>query len=133
MDGIGHRFGHRNCIACGDRNPRSLRLSFIADDADGVRALVPARAEWQGYPGILHGGLIATVLDAAMTHCLFHHDIAAVTADLRVRYVGPVPADALLEVSARILSGNLRLHRLRAEIAVEGAIAAWAEGKFIPV
>lgn len=129
---LAHRFGHARCVACGDHNPRSLRLSFVADVDGGVRGFFAARAEFEGYDGILHGGTIATLLDAAMTHCLFHEGVAGLTADLRVRYVAPVPVDAVVELVARPLASRPPLYRVRADLLLDDRVAAWAEGKFLP-
>lgn len=81
---------------------------------------------------MLHGGVIATLLDAAMTHCLFHRGVAAVTADLHVRYVRPVACGSCLEIGAQILKVSHPLFHLRAEIACNGLVGAWAEAKFLP-
>ena len=129
---LGRFYGHARCVACGEHNPRSLRVAFVADGAGGVQGFFPARADFEGYDGMLHGGVIATLLDAAMTHCLFYRGVAAVTADLRVRYVRPIRSDALLEIAARPVSQHGHLYRLRGEILVDDRIAAWAEAKFLP-
>ena len=81
-------------MLCGDHNPLSLRLDFRPDAEGGVRADLQGGARLQGYDGILHGGVVAALLDAAMTHCLFHHGVVGLTAELRVRYLKPVPCDA---------------------------------------
>jgi hypothetical protein len=78
---------HAHCFICGDQNPRSLGLEFQAVDVDTVCATFQASPELQGYDGILHGGVIAALLDAAMTHCLFHRGIQAMTGDLHVRFL----------------------------------------------
>ena len=89
---------HADCVLCGSRNPLSLGLSFHPGDDGGVRTLFQAHSGLQGYKGILHGGVISSLLDAAMTHCLFHQGIEAVTGDLHVRFVKSVPCDAQMEL-----------------------------------
>lgn len=76
--------------------------------------------------------MIAALLDAAMTHCLFHAGVRAVTADLRVRFLRPVPCDAVIRLEAQILSSAPRLYRLHAEALVDGEPAARGEGRFMP-
>ncbi len=110
--------------------PSVLGLSFHATE-QGVKASLKLKPEWQGYSGALHGGMIATLLDAAMTHCLFHQGIEAMTADLQVRYLAPVPCPGRIEVSAR-LSGQRRLiYELDAELRVGGMVKARAKAKFM--
>jgi len=123
--------GHSKCLLCGNLNPRSLNLSFLADGTGGVRTEFKAHNELQGYDDILHGGVIASLLDAAMTHCLFHHGVQAVTADLHVRFVKPVSCNVSLEIRACVLSSYPPLYRLRAEILLDKHVMAWAEAKFI--
>jgi len=85
----------------------------------------------QGYPGILHGGVAASLLDAAMTNCLFHHGIQAYTGDLHVRYLHPIPCPAQLEIKAWIVSEYSPLYQLRSEISRNQQVMARGEGKFV--
>lgn len=125
------RNDHGHCLLCGEQNARSLRLAFAPTAEGGVQARFTGRPELQGYAGLLHGGIIAALLDAAMTHCLFHHGVRAVTADLHVRYVHPVPGEATVDLEAWVLAPGPPVHRLRAELAHAGQILAWAEAKFL--
>jgi len=79
---------------------------------------------------MLHGGVSAAVLDAAMTHCLFHRGIRAVTADLRVRYVKTVPLNHAVEVRAWVMDATPPLYRLKAELALNGDVLVWAQATF---
>jgi acyl-coenzyme A thioesterase PaaI-like protein len=123
--------GHARCFLCGNLNPRSFKLAFRKTGDGVVQAHFKAHAGLQGYDGILHGGVIAALLDAAMTHCLFHHGVPAVTGDLHVRFVQAVPCNAFLTIRAWVLSFKPPLYRLRAEIDVAGRVMAWAEAKFM--
>lgn len=126
--GVVRPASHAGCMVCG--LPSVLGLSFHATE-QGVKASLKLKPEWQGYSGALHGGMIATLLDAAMTHCLFHQGIEAMTADLQVRYLAPVPCPGRIEVSAR-LSGQRRLiYELDAELRVGGVVKARAKAKFM--
>jgi uncharacterized protein (TIGR00369 family) len=123
--------GHSRCLLCGNLNPRSLNLSFQSAGDGVVRTRFNAHTELQGYSDILHGGVIASLLDAAMTHCLFHRGVQAVTGDLHVRFVQPVACNVSLEICAWVLSSCPPLYRLRAELILDKRIVAWAEGKFM--
>jgi uncharacterized protein (TIGR00369 family) len=128
---ISDRNGHSSCLLCGRQNPRSLSLVFRAGEGGAVRAQFKGSPEFQGYDGILHGGVVASLLDAAMTHCLFHRGIQAVTGDLQIRYIKPVPFDAVLDIQASVISSKTPLHYLQAEIIHNGCIMAWAKAKFM--
>ncbi len=123
---------HGRCLLCGEHNPASLGLVFAAQPDRSVRARFAGRRDLQGYDGLLHGGVIAALLDAAMTHCLFHRGVRALTADLRVRYREPVPCDAEVELVAWVVVPGPPVHRLRAELRRAGRVLAWAEAKFLP-
>jgi len=122
---------HPFCFVCGGSNPTGLALQFEPQPEGGVMASFVGHTALQGYPGRLHGGLIATLLDGAMTHCLFARGIAGVTAELQVRYLDAIhPADKLV-VQAWLESSAHGLHRLRAEITVAGVPKARAAAKFM--
>ncbi|MDI6449288.1 PaaI family thioesterase [Anaerobaca lacustris] len=122
---------HNHCLICGKRNPWSLGLQFRADATGQVRAHFQAHRRLQGYDGILHGGVIASLLDAAMTHCLFHRDVRAVTGDLHIRFVQPISCSARVEIRAQVVLAKSPLYRLRAELCCAGRVMAWAEAKFL--
>jgi acyl-coenzyme A thioesterase PaaI-like protein len=65
-----------------------------------------------------------------MTHSLFHAGIEAVTGDLRVRFVHPVPCRGKVAVRSWILTSYPPLYCVRAELLVQGQLMAWGEGKF---
>ena len=119
---------HVDCMVCGIDT--ILGLCFRANE-HGVRASLKLKPEWQGYSGTLHGGMIATLLDAAMTHCLFHQRVEAMTADLQVRYLAPVPCPGCIEVSARLAGQRKLVYELDAELRVGGVVKARAKAKFM--
>jgi len=121
---------HSQCLLCGDKNPLSLGLRFESSGEGVVETELLLHRRLQGYDGILHGGVISSLLDAAMTHCLFHAGIAAVTGDLRIRFVHPVPCEEKVAIRAWVLSAFPPLYSVRAELLVGGRIMAWGVGKF---
>lgn len=123
--------GHDRCLLCGYGNPWSLGLKFRDGENGSVITEFQGDPRLQGYEGMLHGGVIAALLDSAMTHCLFHSGIRGVTGDLHVRFVEPVPCESALVIQARIVSGNPPLFHLRAEMRRGAQVMAWAEAKFI--
>ena len=131
MRALSNKNGHGNCLFCGDQNPLSFRLRFRADPGATVSAKFQASQHLQGYDGFLHGGIISALLDAAMTHCLFHQQIQAMTGDLHVRFLHPIPCDSVLVINARILSQKPPLYVLRAELTCDGQVMAWAQAKFM--
>lgn len=120
---------HAQCMACGANAELGLRFH-----ASGpvITASLRLKPEWQGYSGALHGGMTATLLDAAMTHCLFHQGIEAMTADLQVRYLAPVPCSDLVELEATLVGQRKSVYELTAELRSGGVVKARAKAKFMP-
>jgi len=125
------RNGHGHCLLCGNLHPHSWGLSFSPTEDGGVHTFFVIGSEFQGYDNMIHGGVIATLLDSAMTHCLFHRGIEAVTGELRVRFFHPVACNIHVELRARLLFTCPPLYQLQAEMLNAGQLMARAEGKFM--
>lgn len=122
---------HPGCLLCGEENPSGLKLRFTPDGNGGVEAVLRGRKTWQGYPGVLHGGVIASLLDAAMTNCLFQQGIQAVTGELTIRYLRPVPCCAELRLRAGVTAAKPPLFLMESQLLVAGCPAARATAKFM--
>jgi acyl-coenzyme A thioesterase PaaI-like protein len=121
------------CFGCSKRNPIGLHLSFqLADGA--VMAPFTPRAEHQGWPGFMHGGLVATMLDEAMGWVTMSHGIWAVTGKINVRYREPVPLYQPVTLVGIIEKNRGRWILVRAEIrSSEGAVLSEADAIFMRV
>lgn len=128
---LSHQFDHDWCLLCGQKNPSSFRLVFEPDDNGGVVAQFHCQERLQGYTGMLHGGVLSALLDAAMTHCLFHQGIRAVTAELTVRFLHPVPHHSVLTIRGWLESSHPKLYRLKSELLHGDQVMARAEAKFL--
>jgi acyl-coenzyme A thioesterase PaaI-like protein len=96
-----------------------------------VEASFPCQPVFTGYPGMLHGGIICSLLDGAMTNCLFAHGLVAVTVDLNVRFRHPVVVSRVATVRAWLASDRPPVHRLAAEVLQEGQVVATATARFL--
>ncbi|MBN1483746.1 MAG: PaaI family thioesterase [Chloroflexia bacterium] len=122
------------CFACGKQNPIGLQLEFERLER-GVRARFVPTEVYQGYPGLMHGGLVATLLDEAMAHAVLHAEGLAVTGELKVRMRGQgVPIGAPVLVRGRVTGRRGRLVWAEAEVRDEQErILAQGQGKFMLV
>ncbi|MCX6623952.1 MAG: PaaI family thioesterase [Acidobacteria bacterium] len=75
-----------SCVVCGPENPRGLRIRFEAGADGAITAQWTPTAEWEGFRGIVHGGIVSTVLDEAMSKAVAASHCAALTGELRVRF-----------------------------------------------
>ena len=122
------------CFGCGQANPTGLRMEFLlAEDGSAVsRPAVPAA--FDGHPGYLHGGIIATLLDEAMSKAVRAKGLTAMTRHIEIDYLRPVPSAAPLRVEGRLLRGEGRKHWTQSRILnVHGTVLAQAHGVFIEI
>ena len=122
---------HPDCFVCGPANGGGLGLEFRLSHDGAVEASFPCEPVFTGYPGMLHGGIICTLLDGAMTNCLFAHGLAAVTVDLNVRFHHPVTVSLPAEVRAWLKSEDSPVHRVAAEVRQDGRVVATAAARFV--
>jgi acyl-coenzyme A thioesterase PaaI-like protein len=123
----------RFCFGCGTENPRGLGLKFRLEHGRAVAEFTPA-GYLQGYPGFVHGGGVATMLDEAMGWAVYGQGIWAMTARLTMRFRKSVPLNEPLVVSGWMTRDRGRFLELRAELrSREGALLAQANGLFVRV
>lgn len=122
---------HPACLVCSNSRPDSLGLRFEQHDDGSVCAVFNCGAAFQGYPDRLHGGVVALLLDAAMTHCLFAAGVAGVTARTEVKFRHPVAIDAPVQARARIVRTSPPSYQLKAELLQGGQIKATSIGFFV--
>lgn len=122
---------HSQCVACGSRNGQGLRLEFTVRETGCVETCFGCDRAFEGFPGFLHGGIIATLLDAAMTNCLFAHGFVGLTGELKVRYYHPVSTGTAARAYAWLEHSVHRLHGIRSELEQDGVIKAAASGRFL--
>ncbi len=95
----------RHCFACGMDNPIGLKLQFYQTAPDEVTAEFTAPEDYQGYPGILHGGVTATILDEAVGRAFMGTDPTdsnfMYTAELTVKYKKKIPVGKPLKIVGR--------------------------------
>jgi uncharacterized protein (TIGR00369 family) len=122
---------HPHCLVCSSTNPMGLGVEFTPMADGSVQGSFLGGQVFQGYNGLMHGGVIAALLDGAMTNCLFAAGREALTAELKVRYRQSVAVGESMTVRAWIETSSSRLHCLRAELTQEGCVKAIATGKFM--
>jgi uncharacterized protein (TIGR00369 family) len=122
---------HPNCVLCSGSNESGLQLDFRTTGAGGVSATFECDSRFEGYPGRLHGGIVSSLLDAAMTNWLFSKEKPAVTLRLTVRYRHPVLIGKPAVVLAVAERSSPPRHVLKAEVVQDGQIRATAEGRFL--
>lgn len=118
------------CFACGESNPIGLHLKFAKKDLL-VEAVFSPNDFHQGYPDIVHGGIVTTLLDEAMAYALEFNGYRGLTAKLYVRFLKPLRPRDNYKIMGYIDKIRNRLARVHSEIIDEnGNIMARAYGLF---
>ena len=123
------------CFACGLENPHGLRIRWLTEGKTARGEFVPER-KFQGWKGIVHGGILATLLDEAMTRLSWLGAGGALTAEMRVRFLRPARVGEKLFVTGEITAENRRVVEMRAAIRQgrpDGPRIAAATGKAVKV
>jgi len=121
------------CFACGEKNFKGLHLKFQAD-GDKVKTVFTPQAEHEGYPGIMHGGLITTVLDEVMARCVNLLGYHGVTARLELRFRESIPIGTAITFEAKIINARKKVVDLEAKAYLpDGKVAAEATSRFMVI
>jgi uncharacterized protein (TIGR00369 family) len=123
------------CFGCGKNNPDGMRLKFTYDeDHDAFVCRFRLGKRYTGPPGHCHGGIIATLLDEAMGKVNKLRHVIALTSQITVNYLKPVPLNQPLRVESREVSVRGRRHVNQAEILnSKGEVLARSRGVFIAI
>ncbi len=125
-----------NCFGCGALNPIGLHLRFYAlADGEGVWAPWLPTVEYEGYGGMIHGGIISTLMDEILAWSLYSRDTWAVTARLNTTFRHPVRVGEPVRLVGRVVRDRGRLIELHGEIRRESddTLLAEAEATFMRV
>ncbi|MFW6034802.1 MAG: PaaI family thioesterase [Halothermotrichaceae bacterium] len=120
------------CFACGNDNPISLRLKFEKVADNKVEAEFIPKPVHQGYEGIIHGGIVSTLLDEAMVTAVIVQDVEAVTAEINIRFKEEIIVGEKLKIMGYTKGGKGRLVFTEGVIKnSNGKIKAKAKAKFM--
>jgi acyl-coenzyme A thioesterase PaaI-like protein len=123
-----------HCFGCGRLNPHGLHMHFYQHDGGVMAPFTPERRH-EGYTGVVHGGIITTVLDEVMAWALYAKDIWAVTGDIRVRFRRPVAVGVAAYAVGKIGADRGRVLEVTGELrrAADDALLADATASFVRV
>ena len=118
-----------DCFVCGRKNPVGLYMHFYDNEKDEVCSDYAVSSQYQSYPGIVHGGILASMLDEVVGRVAMiedHHHFM-VSVRLQVIYRHPVPVETPLKIRGRIVRLRGRLGKAQGEIILpDGRVACEA-------
>jgi acyl-coenzyme A thioesterase PaaI-like protein len=124
---------YRLCFVCGTKNPGGLKLHYRQEGNEIVTEFV-GKADHQGFPGVVHGGLLSTILDETMGRTALFTRTWTMTGRLEIRYRNPAPVGERLTCRARLTRGRNSAFESRGEITLDdGTVLAEGKGLFIRV
>lgn len=119
------------CFACGKQNPHGLRLDWQVL-GQRIRTIFIPERHHQGYVGIVHGGILASLLDEAIGHLAWRLYGNAVSVEMLVRYHHMGKVGEPLTVEGEIVEKRNRLILANARITnPAGALLAETQGKVL--
>lgn len=117
------------CFGCGKHNPIGLKLNFTRD-GDTLRAEFIPNKVHQGWPGVVHGGILACLLDEAMSNAAYAEGVVCLTASMQIRLRQPVKVEVPLVITALITKKNRKLIETKARVCLEdGTVVAESTAK----
>ena len=122
------------CFACGKANPISLGMRFYIDTDRSYCSKFVGRPEHGGYQHMLHGGIVATLLDECLSRVVIEEGFLAVTAELHVKYLKPTPVGEELLIRAWIDKSRGKLYNVLGDITMaNGEVCAKAKAKIFAI
>ena len=121
------------CFACGKENTNGLHLDFcFSEQEKRIETTFLPSDIYQGWKGVLHGGIIATLVDESMAKLAQRLGYPALTASLDIRFKNLAKTSDPLHVSAEIVKHNKKLLYARAlATRSDGSVIAQAEAKLM--
>ena len=132
----------RWCFVCGVENPCGLHIRFFNDGYQRALARVTLGEQYQSYPGLAHGGILAAILDETMGRALLADEGASTaeqarfmfTAKMAIRFRRPVPLDEEFTVRGRVDQDRGRTASVSGVIALaDGSVAVEAQATLVDI
>jgi len=123
------------CFGCGGANAQGMQLTFEQDDAaQRIRGKFRLAAEYQGGAGFVHGGIIALLLDEVMAKVSRFAKDHAVTGEMTVEYLKPVPVGEEIVVEGWEVERTARVRKREGEIRnTAGIVLARGRARFVEI
>ncbi|MCZ2127133.1 MAG: PaaI family thioesterase [Anaerolineales bacterium] len=129
----------KNCFICGVENPVGLHLHFYEVEAGVIEAEYTAPEHFEGFPGVLHGGIVAAILDEISGRAYMGTDEKnprfMFTGKLEIKYRKNTPIGKPLKLVGKIIEDKGRVAKAWGGIydAETGELLAEATGVHINV
>lgn len=123
-----------DCFVCGLNNDKGIQAAFFETDTNEVAAVFTPHRLHQSYPGRIHGGIAASMLDETIGRAIQigNPDVWGVTVELSLTYKKPLPYECELKAFGRITHENRLMFEGEGEIYTpDGEVAVTAKAKYV--
>ncbi len=118
------------CFVCGPLNPIGLQAVFSTESETCTsHAALELSADFQGWQDVIHGGILASLLDEACIYACRAKADQCVTAELQVRYRKPVPVGARVVVTGQLTDSRRKIWQASAQLKIDDGLYAEATAK----
>lgn len=126
---------NNRCFVCGTGNPHGLHLTFdYNEELSRVETAVLFPAHLQGWEGVVHGGIISTVLDEIMIKAAAKQKIKCVTGEITVKFKKPALTNTTYILHGKVAEIKKKLVFTEgALLDKNGEILAGARGKLFHI
>ncbi len=121
------------CFVCGQKNPQGLKIKFQVDrEKQIISTTYTVEPIYQGWDGVVHGGILCTLLDEAMANLVYELGLKGIAASLEVRFKKPAPTQQPLRIHGEITEVHKKLVKAKASISTEdGTVLATGTASFV--
>ncbi len=118
-----------NCFVCGKDNPDGMQIDFVLDD-NKAYSRFEIEKRFEGWNGIVHGGIITTLLDEVMAKACIASGYEAVTTDIETKFKKSVKVNKNLYLEGKVINRRKKLLFTEAKIKIDDEVYAKANAKF---
>ena len=105
------------CFGCGRNNPIGLKLDFQRDKETARAEFTPGE-HYQGWPGIVHGGIIVSLLDEAMAYATYFEGVTCLTARMEIKLKRLAMVGEPLIITSSIIKNSRKLIETKAQVCL---------------
>ena len=128
------RESYNHCFGCGQENPIGLGLDDFERDDNIVTASFLPRPDYHGFADVLHGGIVASALDAIMAWtAILVENVMVMTGTLDLRFRKPARVSSSFDLEGTLLQRRGRRLQIEGRMMDDGKLVAEASGLFLTV